>query len=115
MLLLYLVAYIFPSMQVATLSEAHKLHPNANWWIKGDGCDVISGLEESLRLEWHGDVDFGTGELERLYEAYQSRLKKMDVLKLNALLKENTVKILLLLSVEQEQVKSDIKFLAEGL
>ena len=30
---------------------------------KGDGCDLVSGLEESLRQEWNGDVDLGNGEL----------------------------------------------------
>lgn len=68
-----------------------------------------------MRLEWHGDTDFGTGELERVYKAYRSRLKNMDVLKLNALLKQNTVKILQFLSVEQEQVNADNRFIAESM
>ena len=53
---------------MATLDEASRLHPNARWWIKADGCDIISGLEESLRLEWNGDVDFGTSEVHVLYK-----------------------------------------------
>ena len=35
--------------------------PNTWWWLKGDGCDLVSGLKESVRLEWSGDVDFNTG------------------------------------------------------
>lgn len=41
------------------IEEALRLLPSANWWIKADGVDVISSLEESMRLEWNGDVDLG--------------------------------------------------------
>ncbi len=57
------------------LDNAYKLLPLANWWIKADGVDVISGLEESIRLNWNGDVDLGDGKTRRLYEEYRSRLK----------------------------------------
>ena len=99
-------------MQVTTLKDAHKLHPTANWWIKGDGCDVVSGLEESVRLEWHGDIDFGTGELQAMYKTYRKRLKCIDTLKCN--LRESRVKILQFLNLEQEQVGADNLFVREG-
>ena len=47
------------------LDEAVKVLPNEEWWIKSDGCDVIPGLTESVRLEWSGDVDLGDGSLQK--------------------------------------------------
>ena len=49
------------------MATLDKLHPNAGWWIKADGCDKISGLEESTRLECNGHVHFGTSEIRVLY------------------------------------------------
>lgn len=31
--------------------------PNSSWWIKGDACDVVSGLGESVKGVWTGDVE----------------------------------------------------------
>ena len=39
-----------------------------------DGCDLRSGLMESVRLEWAGDVDLDDGQLQRMYSAYIQRL-----------------------------------------
>ena len=64
-----------------TLDIACKLLPRSNWWIKADGVDVISSLEESVKLEWNGDVDLGDGAWQKLYEEYCHRLevvKKLD-------------------------------------
>lgn len=58
-----------------TLDEATKLLPSANWCIKADGVDVVSSLEESLKLEWNGDVDLGNGELQKVYKEYRDGLK----------------------------------------
>ena len=35
------------------------------WWIKGDACDVVSGLGESVKGEWSGDVDMSDGNFSR--------------------------------------------------
>ena len=35
---------IYHLTQTAILDEAHKVHPNSQWWIKADGCDLVSGL-----------------------------------------------------------------------
>lgn len=51
--------------------------PQAKWWIKADGCDVISSLEESLRLEWNGDVDLGDGKCQALHDAYLKHLNEV--------------------------------------
>lgn len=46
--------------------------------MKADGCDMVSGLEESLRNEWNCDVDLGTGELQTMYQMYLDRLKRIS-------------------------------------
>ena len=55
-----------------------KTLPTTRWWIKSDGADVTTGLMESSRQEWYGDVDLGDGELQKQYEAYMGRLKLVD-------------------------------------
>lgn len=42
--------------------------------MKADGCDLISGLAESTRGVWTGDVDFNDGALEKQYQEYNCRL-----------------------------------------
>ena len=39
------------------MDAANNANPGTYWWIKGDGCDVIPGLGESVAGEWSGDVD----------------------------------------------------------
>ena len=48
------------------------------WWLKADGVDVVSGLGESVRLEWSGDVDLNDGSMQRSHEAYIQRLKFIE-------------------------------------
>jgi hypothetical protein len=57
-------------VQTSVLDEACRTHPNAWWWIKTDGCDLLSGLCESTKLEWSGDVDFSDGQLYENYRQY---------------------------------------------
>ena len=71
------------SIQVEVLDEAHKLLPNASWWLKGDGCDVITSLEESVGKEWNGDVDFGDGSCQEMHEEYLNHLEEVSRLKGN--------------------------------
>ena len=52
--------------KVHVLDEACKHHPHAWWWVKADGCDLVSGLAESVSEIWHGDVDLNNGELEHI-------------------------------------------------
>lgn len=56
------------------LDTAKNTNPEASWWIKGDGCDLVPGLSESVAGEWSGDVDLNTGDLQRSYEKYKSKL-----------------------------------------
>ena len=50
---------------MATLDEGARLLPNAVWWLKADGVDVLPGLGES---EWSGDVDLGDGRVQCIHE-----------------------------------------------
>lgn len=53
-----------PEIQTHSLDEAAIQHPDVWWWIMGDGCDVVSGLGESTRHIWSGDVDLADGKLQ---------------------------------------------------
>ncbi len=37
-------------------------------------------MQESMRLEWNGDVDLGDGHTQALYEEYRGRLKSAEYL-----------------------------------
>lgn len=67
-------------MQIATIEQAATQFPESYWWIKSDGCDVVSGLMESTRKVWNGDVDLGDGLVQEQHEAYLKRLKFIDSL-----------------------------------
>ena len=49
--------------------------------MKADGCDLISGLAESTRGIWSGDVDLNDGALDKQYQEYNSRLLTIKNLK----------------------------------
>lgn len=36
--------------------------------------DVVSGLGESLRMEWSGDIDLNDGKLQQQYTTYKNDL-----------------------------------------
>ena len=48
--------------------------PEAMWWIKSDGVDVVSGLMESTKRVWNGDVDLGDGVVQMKHANYIHRL-----------------------------------------
>lgn len=62
-------------LQTLLLDSAVKANPHAIWWIKGDGCDVVPGVCESVDVKWSGDVDLNTGELQKSYQAYRTELE----------------------------------------
>lgn len=94
-----------------TLTEVHRLLPKARWWIKADGCDVISSLEESQRLVWNGDIDLGDGTCQKLHQEYLDNLD--DVEKINFDGTDRQV-ILQLLSKRYDLLKNDLKFIYDG-
>ena len=64
------------------LDEAARHHPDSWWWLKADGCDVITGLSESTRGVWSGDVNLNDGALEEQFQVYQDRLSRVADIKL---------------------------------
>ncbi len=65
-----------------------------------DGCDLVSGLEESLRCVWNGDVDLDTGEL---------RLKR--IASILESITQDTLKVL----KEEDYLTDDILFVSKGI
>ena len=55
------------------LDEAAQVHPNSWWWIKADGCDIVTGLAESVSGEWSGDVNLHEEVLENMLKEYRER------------------------------------------
>ena len=99
---------------MATLDEASRVHPNARWWIKADGCNIISGLEESTRLEWNGDVDFGTSEVQVLHKLYCDRLNCLDKIVADTSVDANRQLVVHTLIDEKHTMSKDIEFIAES-
>ena len=51
---------------------------NGRFWIKIDGTDIKTGLMESSRRVWNGDVDINDGELKKLRKQYDNHLMDID-------------------------------------
>ena len=60
------------------LEEGKRVHPNAQWWIKADGCDLVEVLGESVDGDWSGDVDLNDGEVARQHSEYTDRLSHIE-------------------------------------
>ena len=74
-----------------------------------DGCDLVSGLEESVRSEWNGDVDLDTGELQMLHSTYFDRLKRIA-----SILTSCTHEILKVLKQERTDLFQEVLFISKG-
>lgn len=98
-----------------TLDEASRVHPDTNWWIKADGVDVVSGLEESMRLEWHGDIDLADGKLQRQYQAYRDRLKFVGGICRNLLNATQRHQTVLDLKRAIQDMVDDLTFVSSGM
>ena len=98
--------------KVHVLDEACKHHPHAWWWVKADGCDLVSGLAESVSEIWHGDVDLNNGELEAHYTAYQSRLQ--DIRNLTMATYPNRLRLCQQLASFIHDIENDLEFLHTG-
>ena len=64
MAIMYLMGEIF--IKVSVLDEAVRAHPNTWWWIKADGADLVSGLGDSVKGVWSGDVDLADDHQNRI-------------------------------------------------
>ena len=95
-------------LQTHVLDEGAKHHPNSWWWVKADGCDLISGLAESTRGVWSGDVDLNDGALNKQYQEYNNRLLTIKNLK------SSNANLLSQLDDQVQQLKMNIEFLHES-
>jgi len=94
------------------LEQAHAAHPDAHWWIKGDGCDIVSGLKESVTHQWSGDVDFNDGQVQKAHEKYSQHLQFIQGLGLGA--RRSRSAILVDLKSVEESLKTDLDLLVSG-
>ena len=90
------------------LDSAVKTNPNTTWWIKGDGCDVVPGICESVQMVWSGDVYLNDGELQEAYQLYRKKLKFISGIGV----KGNQTKAMILedLKALHQQILSDKDF-----
>lgn len=95
------------------MDEAAKVHPQSWWWIKGDACDVVKGLGESVSGRWSGDVDLNDGSLEKSYANYLQRLKEAKEIGLPP--RQDRPVVLADLETLSEQLSSDVAFITKGL
>ena len=97
---------------MAILDEAVRLLPDAVWWLKADGVDVVSGISESVRLEWSGDVDLNDGEIQRMREAYLNRLEFIENIGIEH--RKGADQVQQDLVTLELELKEDLSFLASG-
>ena len=89
-----------------------KANPDAMWWIKGDGCDIVPGLCELVQLKWSGDVDLNDGKVQNDYKLYKSKLDFMSGLGLGSRQERSTNQADL--KVVYQQIRSDNEFATKG-
>lgn len=89
-----------------------KLNVHSQWWIKGDGTDVLKGLWESVSGEWAGDVDLNDGKLQQAFEQHQDRIKWVKSIGLQS---QGTERIKQDLMKAQEIVSTEIAFVSNGM
>ena len=92
-------------LQCNVLDEAARIHPDSWWWIKADGCDLVSGISESTNGQWSGDVNTDEDVLKELYEKYQ---KKLEFVR-NIGIEDRS--LIDCIDVIKQQVVDDIKFI----
>lgn len=93
---------------MAILNEAVRLLPDAVWWLKTDGVDVVSGISESVRLEWSGDANLNDGEVQKVRAAYLNRLKFIENIGMN----KSNGQLQHDLTVLENELKEDLTFLS---
>ena len=91
------------------LRQAQRSNPSGHWWMKADACDVRKGLRESMRGEWSGDEDLGSGKLNEMYKEYQSRCTAVKNFGKHLTTIMNDCKTLM------EQLTDDVYFLVVGI
>lgn len=99
--------------KTSVLESAVHSDPNAWWWIKADGVDVLKGLCESTKGQWSGDVDLNNGQLQLLYKQLQDRLQWIKLIGLNE--RRHTETIISDLKVATNYLVTDLEFTHSGM
>ena len=105
---------VFMYIQGELLDEAVKALPDAIWWIKCDGSDVVPGLTESARKQWSGDVDMGDGAVQKQYEEYLKRIEVVNRIGRNLHDHKERMDTLKDLDTIKKSLKSDLSFIPTG-
>ena len=87
------------------------LNPNAHWWIKGDGTDVIKGLWQSSTGGWSGDADLNDRKLNQQFTEFCQRNEKIN----NIGSQESVEAIKVELMSVVETVQEDLQFISSGM
>lgn len=94
------------------MDAAVKANPEAYWWIKGDGCDLVQGLCESVSGVWSGDIDMNDGSLQCSFDQYKAKLSLISQIGLGSRRGKATIKDDL--SLVHKQILSDKEFIIKG-
>lgn len=97
---------------MSVLDEAVRVHPNSWWWIKADGCDIVSGIGESVSGQWSGDVNMDQEALQTSYQNYQEKLDFVKNIGLGQRKDDKTIHTDLR-SIEYQTVE-DVKFITSS-
>ena len=100
-------------IQGAVLDEAARVHPDSWWWIKADGCDITSGLGESVSGEWSGDVNLHEGVLDEMLAEYRRRVQLVKEIGLDSQATDGAI-VRDIIEVKQG-ISSDIDLVTSGM
>ena len=95
------------------LENLAAVNPDAWWWIKADGTDLVKGLWESVNGKWEGDVDLNDGLLQSFRMAFDQRMKWIEGLGLEERMGIDSV--LSDLSSGLVALSSDLEFIHTGI
>lgn len=93
------------------LEELVSLSPDARWWIKGDGTDVVKGLWQSASGEWSGDADLNDGKLRQQFKIFCQRKERINSIGMQ----ESLEAIRTELTSVVDAVKDDLHFISSGM
>ena len=93
------------------LEKLISLSPDACWWIKGDGTDVVKGLWQSASGEWSGDVDLNDGKLHQQFVTLCERKERINRIGMQ----ESLEAIRTELTSVVDTVKEDLHFITSGM
>lgn len=62
-------------LQKEILHQAHISNPTARWCIKADWTDIITGIQESVKGDWSGDIDLNDGNAQAHKQRVTERIQ----------------------------------------